>query len=143
MLGIRDADHAEYDPDVSTPLITPVSCPIPGRPEGAPKLSGKLKIAVHPDSLAFRIYRRGEVEEEFFCNYELNPAFRAGIDTGGLRVVGRGENGEARIVELPSSRFFVATLFLPQLASRRGRPHPLITAYLEAVLSFRGPTRKI
>ncbi len=143
MLDIGDAEHAEYGPDVSTPLITPVSCPVPGGPEGAPKLSGKLKIRVHPDSLAFRIYRRREVKEEFFCNFELNRAFQARIDTGGLRVVGQGENGDARIVELPRSRFFVATLFLPQLASRRGRSHPLITAYLEAVLSFRGPTRKI
>lgn len=138
MLGIQNAEHAEYDPKASTLLITPVACPVVGRPEGAPKLSGKLKLKVTPDSLAYRIYQRQrieeieEAEEEFLCNFELNPAFQGMMEKGGLRLVGRGENGEVRIVELSGHRFFLATLFLPQLGSRKGSPHPLITAYLEA-----------
>ena len=138
---MEDAAHAEYDPAAPAPPIVPVSCPVPGRPEGAPRLSGKLTIALHEDSAAFRIYQRPEVEEEFFCDYELNPAFQAAIESGRLRVAGLGERGEARIVELPGPPFFLATLFLPQLASAEGRPHPLITAYLEAILSFREALR--
>ncbi len=122
-------------------MIAPVSCPAPGRPEDAPKLSGKLRVEIQPDSLAFRIYRQPEVEEEFFCNYELNPAFQAALEAGRLRFVGLGERGEARIAEMPGHPFFVTTLFLPQLASTPDRPHPLIVAYLEAILSFREALR--
>jgi hypothetical protein len=35
-------------------------------------------------------------------------------------------------VELPSHRFFVATLFVPQTSSAPDAPHPLIGAYLAA-----------
>ncbi len=87
--------------------------------------------------MVFRIYRQAEVQEEFLCNYELNPKFRQRIEGGRLRVAGVGEAGDVRIVELPGHPFFVATLFLPQLSSAEGAPHPLIAAYLEAILSFR------
>ena len=138
---MEGAAHAEYDPAAPAPLIAPVSCPVPGRPDDAPKLSGKLTIRLQEDSSAFRIYQRPEFEEEFFCNYELNPAFQAAITSGRLRVVGLGERREARLAELPGHPFYLATLFLPQLASAEGRPHPLITAYLEAILSFREALR--
>lgn len=129
--------------NASTLLITPVACPVMGRPEGAPKLSGKLKLKVAPDSLAYRIYQRQkieeieEAEEEFLCNFELNPAFQEAIERGGLELAGIGENGEVRIVELSDHLFFLATLFLPQLASVEGRAHPLIVAYLEATRGMR------
>ena len=105
-------------------------------------LSGKLKIKVHLNSRAFAIYQRREIEEEFTCNYELNPTFQSTMAAGGLRIAGLGENGEARIVELEDRHFFVATLFLPQLTSTKGKPHPLITAYLDAVLRFKGASQK-
>jgi len=127
----------EYDPNSSTPLIVPVSCPVENLPEGAHKLSGKLKIKVNPGSLAFRLYQEGEIEEEHTCNNELNREFQEAFEKGGLQIVGIGEQGEARIVELPDHRFFLATLFLPQLTSKEGSPHPLMSAYLEAVLDFK------
>jgi CTP synthase (UTP-ammonia lyase) len=36
---------------------------------------------------------------------------------GGLRVVGVDGDGEARVLELRDRRFFIATLFVPQLSS--------------------------
>lgn len=96
-----------------------------------------MKITVAPGSLTFRVYGQAEIEEGFNCSYELNPEFEATIEARGLRVVGRGEHNETRIVELASHRFFIATLFQPQLSSAQCAPHPLIIAYLEAALTFR------
>lgn len=136
-MGIQAAEHAEYNPNASTLLIVPAACPVSNRPAGAPRLSSKLKVKLRLNSSAFQIYRQQEIEEEFNCNYELNPAFQSAIEAKGLQMVGLGERGEARIVELDNHRFFVATLFLPQLTSTEDRPHPLIVAYLKAVLSSR------
>ena len=72
-----------------TPLIVLASCPVPDRREGALRLSGRLKITVSPDSLAFRIYGVPEVAEQFNCSYELNPAYRDRIETQ-LRSSGAG-----------------------------------------------------
>ena len=124
----------EYEPSTSTPLIASVSCPIDNRPEGKPKLWGKMKIKLISDSLAFRIYQKPEIEEWFQCNYELNPAFQGKIETTGLELTGLGDNGEARIIELPDNNFFLATNFQPQLMSEEGKPHPLVIAYLEACM---------
>ena len=41
-----------------------------------------------------------------------------------------GPDGEERAIELRDHPFFVATLFLLQLSSSGGRPHPLIGAFL-------------
>jgi CTP synthase (UTP-ammonia lyase) len=53
-----------------------------------------------------------------------------------LRVAGLDREGEVRVVELMNHRFFVATLFLPQLSSSPETPHPLITTFLKAAVGF-------
>lgn len=97
-----------------------------------PRLSGKLHINIKTDTLAFRAYRQTDIEEQFNCNYELNPEYRKTLEIAGLLVSGESESGGTRIVELPGCRFFLATGFLPQLSSSIENPHPLIMAYLEA-----------
>ena len=86
-------------------------------------------------------YKQEEVTEQFFCNYGLNPAFRHKIEEGQLKISGVDLEGEVRIVELSNHRFFVATLFLPQISSQPGSPHPLIVAYLSAALDFKTSRR--
>ncbi|MBI4505203.1 MAG: hypothetical protein HY691_06685 [Chloroflexi bacterium] len=131
-MGIRDAGHVAYHPDAATLLIVPVACRIPERAAGGVNLAGKLRIAVKPGSVAARIYRRADIAEEFHCNNGLNPAFQDAIDAAGLRVVGTGDEGEARIVELPDRPFHLATMFMPQLSSTAAEPHPLVVAFLRA-----------
>ena len=118
-------------------MIVPVACPVEGWSGDGPKLSGGITIGIAPGSRAARIYGRQQVKEGFNCSYELNPAFEEVLEASGLRVAGRGERNEVRIVELANHRFFIATLFQPQLASAPGAPHALMTAYLEAVIAFR------
>jgi len=74
------------------------------------------------------------IDEEFTCSYELNPGYQPRFEASGVRITGRGPNGECRVVELAGHSFYLATLFLPQLSSSPGKPHPLIVAYLQAVL---------
>jgi CTP synthase (UTP-ammonia lyase) len=54
----------------------------------------------------------------------------------GLPTVARGANGEVRAIESPTHRFFVATLFQPQLSSTAQKPHPLISGFLKAAAEF-------
>ncbi len=124
----------EEDPNVATPLLILAACPVDNRPVGTPRLWGGSKINISPDTLAYSIYRSSKIEETFTCSYELNPAYRANLEAAGLKVSGISEDGGARIVELPDHHFFIATGFIPQLASGENRPHPLILAYLKAAL---------
>ena len=126
--------HGEDDPEQSVVLIAPVSCPVPDRAPGTRALTGFLKIHINLGTLAHHVYDAPVVEESYSCNFELNPLYESSITVHGLTVSGRGDNGEARILELTGHPFFFATLFRPQLASTEERPHPLLTAYLNAAL---------
>lgn len=70
--------------------------------------------------------------EQFNCSYGLNPSYRAALDESPLVIAGVDAENDVRIVELREHRFFIATLFQPQLQSRSGTPHPLLVAFLEA-----------
>ena len=128
MAGIRDAEFEETAPDSQTRMITRLVCSLAGVEQ---------EIIVSPGTLAFHAYGKGRAVERFTCNYGLNESYRDFIIRGSLRVSGTDGDGNARIVELSSHPFFMATLFLPQLSSNHGSPHPVFTAFLDAALAFR------
>jgi len=138
VIGISDADSAENNSGSKNIVIHPVACAVPDRKPNAPKLSGKIpEIRVRPGSRLHSFYKKDVVTEEFFCNFEVNPEFEWTIIEAGFPVVARGDKGEARAIESPSHRFFVATLFQPQLSSKPGEPHPLIVEFLRAAAKWK------
>ncbi|OGO36553.1 MAG: hypothetical protein A2147_07270 [Chloroflexi bacterium RBG_16_57_8] len=137
MALIEDAGHTAIDPDTRTPLLVLASCPVENPPEGATRLSGKLKVRIKPNTRAFEAYGTRSIAESFNCNYELNPEYRRPLERSGLMVSGVSGDGGARIIELPPPSWHLATGFLPQLSSEPGMPHPLIVAYLEAALALK------
>jgi len=124
----------EEDPNTAYPLLVLSACQVDTRPPGAPRLWGGLKIKVLPDTLAHKIYKQTDIEESLNCSFELNPEYQEKLESAGLRVSGVSETGSARIIELPSSSFYIGMGFLPQMSSQPGKPHPVISAFLEAAL---------
>lgn len=138
MLGIKDADSAENNPNSKNIVISPISCALPDAKPNAPKLSGKvLEIRIRPGSYLEGFYKKDTVTEEFFCNYEVNPDFEGAIIEAGFAIAARGEKGEIRAIEAPKHRFFIASLFLPQLSSKPGKPHPIIVGFLRAASKWK------
>ena len=123
VLGLADAQHAEYDPYASMLFVTPLSCSLAGR---------TMAVDVRPGTRASDAYVSPSATEHYYCNFGLNPAYLDHLAAGGLCVSGTDELGEVRIVELRDRRFFVATLFVPQASSSVTRPHPLVTAFVDA-----------
>jgi CTP synthase (UTP-ammonia lyase) len=139
--GIADGQHGDYGVTGGTPVIVRVACPVPDRAPGAAALSGRIRVTVDPASQVFQIYGRADLDEEFACNWELNPEFRGALEKAGLRIVGLDEGGQTRITELPGHPFFVGTLFQPQLSSTEARPHPVLRAFCAAAQRFERPAR--
>jgi len=132
VLGIGDADSAENDPQGKNIVITPVECRMPMREPSRPALSGLGVAQPVPGTGLERLCGSGELREEFFCNFETNLDYVPRWESAGMRIAARGSGGELRAFELPAKRFFLATLFQPQLSSSYERPHPIIEGYLRA-----------
>ena len=133
VLGIADADTAENNSASKNLVIHPVACAVPDQKKGAPKLSGVIpEIRLRPGSYLQSFYMKDSVAEEFFCNFEVNPEYEWASIEAGFPVAARGPQGEIRAIESPTHRFFLATLFQPQLSSKAGKPHPVIVAFVQA-----------
>ncbi len=139
VLGIRDADSAENNSGSENIIISPVACAVPNRAGGAPKLSGPIpEIRLRPGSYLQSFYSQDTVAEEFYCNFEVNPDYEWAATEAGFPVVARGPQGEIRAIESPSHRFYIATLFQPQLSSKPETSHPLVLAFVQAAADWGG-----
>jgi CTP synthase (UTP-ammonia lyase) len=139
VLGIADADSAENNSKSKNIVIYPVACAVPNRAPDSPKLSGVVpEIRLRPGSYLQSFYGidTDKVAEEFFCNFEISPEYEWASIEAGFPVVARGPLGEIRAIESPTHKFFVATLFQPQLSSRAGEPHPVILAFVQAAADW-------
>jgi CTP synthase (UTP-ammonia lyase) len=54
-----------------------------------------------------------------------------------MQATGADSEGEVRVIELPGHPFFIGTLFVPQTRSSPQPFHPLVSAFLQAVLQDR------
>jgi CTP synthase (UTP-ammonia lyase) len=123
VLGFNDAQHAEYDPYASELFVSELTCSLVGQ---------TMPVNLAPDSIARRCYGISRVDENYYCNFGLNPIYRQTLEDGGLHITGVDDADEARIFELSGHPFYVATLFVPQTRSTSQVPHPLVTALLTA-----------
>ena len=137
VLNIKDADSAENNSGSKNIVICPVACAVPNQVSGAPKLSGVVpEIRLRPGSYLQSFYGKDTVSEEFFCNFEVNPDFEWAAIEAGFPVVARGPQGEIRAIESPTHRFFIATLYQPQLSSKPDKAHPLVLAFVQAAADW-------
>jgi CTP synthase (UTP-ammonia lyase) len=123
VLGLREADHAESNPDAALPLVGALSCSLVGT---------RGKVTLTAGSHAARAFGRTESTEAYHCNYGLNASYRHVLDGTPLKITGEDEEGAVRVVELAEHPFFLATLFQPELSASTGQPHPLVQAFLAA-----------
>lgn len=126
MLGFKDAQHAEYDPYSSTLFVSPLSCSLAGR---------EMRLNFLPESQVAAIYGELTATEPYYCNFGVNPEYVDELKRGVLRISGADSEGEVRVIEYPGHPFFIGTLFVPQARSTPTHPHPLITAFLKAIIN--------
>jgi CTP synthase len=120
--GMKNAAHAEVDPDAELLLVTPLECSL---------LETSDEILLAEDSHIGRAYGVDRITEEYHCGYGINPAFEAALTDGEFRVTARDPAGSVRAIELSSHPFFVATLFQSERRALRGEVPPLAKAFIK------------
>jgi CTP synthase (UTP-ammonia lyase) len=89
-------------------------------------------IRLLPGSQLRAIYAVEIIQAGHFCSYGVNPEYISRFEASGLWVAGLGDTGDVRAMELPDHRFYVTTLFHPQLESQPGRPSRFVLAFVNA-----------
>jgi CTP synthase (UTP-ammonia lyase) len=131
VLGLQAADSADNGPSPHV-VITPVSCPLPQRRADGPLLSGEDDVYPVAGTLLARLCGELPVRGEYNCNFETNAAYVPRWQEAGLCIAARDARAELRAFTLPAQRFFMATLFQPQLSSRPQAPHAIVLGFLRA-----------
>lgn len=126
VLGFRDAQHSEYDPYASTLFISRLDCSLVGR---------ELELRFEGGSRVAAIYGAPSAIEEYYCDFGVEPGKVKLLGSSRLRLSGSDNEGEVRVIELPGHPFYIGTLFVPQMRSTDRQPHPLVTAFVRAVVA--------
>lgn len=123
VLNIKDAQSQENDPYASHLFISQLACSLAGRAMQITFTEGSQIAAVYGSSTAI---------EQYYCNFGVNPEYVPHLKSELLKITGADNEGEVRVIELPSHPFFIGTLFVPQARSTPDSPHPIVTAFLKA-----------
>lgn len=133
VLGYRDANSAELNPDTMHPVIY-----LMPEQNGVENLGGTLRLGAYPcvlkeDTLARSLYGTNQISERHRHRYEVNNDFRAELQEKGMTLSGLSPDGRiVEMIELKDHPFFVGTQGHPELKSRPNRAHPLFKGFVRA-----------
>ena len=99
---------------------------------------GSYPCVLDPNSKAYQLYGKEQINERHRHRYEVNNDYREILTKNGLLL--SGLSPDDRIVEMienPNHPWFVATQAHPELKSRPNKPHPLFRGFVEAALNYR------
>jgi CTP synthase len=144
LAGIKGASTSEFGP-CAEPVVGLMTEWMRGnaREERSAQgdLGGTMRLGAYeavlaPGSLAAKIYGTTHISERHRHRYEVNTAYRAALETKGLRFSGMSPDGILpEIVELEGHPWFIGVQFHPELKSKPFAPHPLFASFIEAALA--------
>ena len=106
-------------------------------------LNGKqVTLNLAQGSRLAQLYATRSPIEQTSCNYGLSPAVQHLASSHGMIIAASDETGEVRAIERPDHPFFIATLYQPQLSSTAQRPHPILTAFIDAIMTTSSPSHR-
>lgn len=136
VLGLRDANSAELDPNTCHPVID-----LMPEQNKVKNIGGTLRLGAYPcilkeGSLAMSLYGTKEISERHRHRYEVNNAYRNVLEENGMVLSGLSPDGKiVEMAELPGKHFFIGTQGHPELKSRPNRAHPLFRGLIAAAIA--------
>ncbi len=132
--GLTDAHSTEFDAQTPHDVVY-----IMEGQEGKESTGGTLRLGDYEATLkngskVAEVYGTTHATERHRHRYEVNQAFRAEIEAGGLIISGTSPDGTlVEYVEAADHPYFVATQAHPEFRSRPFRAHPLFVGLIAAV----------
>jgi CTP synthase (UTP-ammonia lyase) len=128
VIGVKDADNIELNPEAANPVITALSCSMV-------EMNGE--IIFEDNSFVKKIFNSDKTIETYHCNYGFNEKYLEDLKKSEFRISGYDNHKEVRIIELKNHPFFITTLFQPERSALKNQNHPLIDAFINAGLRLK------
>ncbi len=140
VLGLSGAHTTEINPETQHPIVAVMDAQrehiATGNYGGTMRLGSYLEKLTE-GTIAQEAYGASEIEERHRHRYEINPAYVAQLEEGGMVFSGKSPDGilmEVAELARDAHPFMLGTQAHPELQARPLAPHPLFTAFLEAVI---------
>ncbi len=132
----EEAHSTEFDPNTPHPVIDLMPDQRDIADMGGTMRLGLYPCRLAPGSIAAQAYGAEEVQERHRHRFEFKNMYREVLGEHGLRYSGLSpDNRLVEICELDRGihPFMLGTQFHPEFLSRPNRPHPLFSAFMQAV----------
>ena len=135
VLGWRDANSTEFDPDSEHQVIALMPDQQGNLPKGGTMRLGAYPCHIEPGSQLEAIYGASDISERHRHRYEFNNEYRADFERIGLRLSGKSPDGHlVEVIEYTPCRFCLAVQYHPEFKSRPNHAQPLFRAFVKAAL---------
>jgi CTP synthase (UTP-ammonia lyase) len=122
VLGVGDATHAESDGVCPSNVGSPLACDLHGQEREVHPVPGTRFAAIMNDRAFAGMH---------YCGYAPGPPQVARLVAGGFVVGATADDAGVEVFELPTHRFFMLSLFQPQIGALAGQPlHPLLREFV-------------
>jgi CTP synthase len=137
--GLDNANSTEMDKNTKYPVIDMLEEQKKILYEsryGASMRLGAYPAKLKQNTIVWNLYEKKDlVYERHRHRYEVNPKFIPILEEKGLVFSGSSQDRILmEFLELPKHKFFVATQAHPEFKSRFGKPAPLFSGFVKALL---------
>ena len=137
LCGLKNAHTTEIDANAQHPVVDVMETQKENlrlNQYGASMRLGSYECNLQQGSLCAKAYKQHAIHERHRHRYEINNAYVDQLKEQGCMVAGTNPETElVEIVELKNHPFFVGTQFHPEFQSRFLKPHPLFSAFVDAL----------
>jgi len=139
VLGLKDANTEEINPkakDLVIHIMPDQKEKLARGDYGGSMRLGSYEALLKEGSIAQKSYKAKTVLERHRHRYEVNEEYVQALEKKGLVFSGKSPDGHLmEIAELPAEKhpFFLGVQFHPEFLARPLSPHPLFSAFIQAI----------
>lgn len=124
VLHVPGASHAESDGVDDKNVVHPLACSLHGQ---------ERVIRPIPGTRFSRLVNDEPFVGMHYCNYNPGSEELRRLVEAGMVIAATAEDADAEVIELPRNRFFMLTLFQPQIGALARKPvHPLLREFVRS-----------
>ncbi len=137
VLGLRDADSTEFNPNTTNPIIDYLPNQYKGIDMGGTMRIGAYDCRLKPRTLAYKTYGKKLIAERHRHRYEFNNKYKDLYEKNGIVFSGiNPQTNLVEIIELKDHPHFIGVQFHPEFKSRPIKAHPLFLSFISAASKY-------